>query len=414
MAKGIRLLFISYWSAEEPLVRSTIVPYLRLMSRSNLVERVWLVTVERGGDPRVPGLEELPHVEHIGVPMRNKGRGLWAKAELFVRLVLVLRRLVKVHGIHVVDAKGALAGGLAHLVHKLTAVPYVVESFEPHSGYMADTGTWSRQGLYYRMATWLERMQRRSARYLVTVTRNYAAYLMGLGVPQDRVRIIPSITELEQFRYNAAARSKMRSALGWEHAVVGVYVGKFGGLYYDEEAFAIFKRASEVFGRDFRLVLLTSMPVEQVDRRLAAAGLEHGKVIVRYERHDRIPAWLSASDLAFSTIRYARHGLYQSPVKNGEYWANGLPILLCNGVGDDHRIIQERPYAGALFDLAVPGSVDRAVEHMKELVGQGVDRSAIMALAQEHRSVEIAERVYEEMFSALAREAGRGVGGSTP
>ncbi len=32
MAKGLRLLFLSYWSAEEPLVRSTILPYLKLMS----------------------------------------------------------------------------------------------------------------------------------------------------------------------------------------------------------------------------------------------------------------------------------------------------------------------------------------------------------------------------------------------
>ena len=45
MAKGLRLLFLSYWSAEEPLVQSTILPYLKLMAEGRLVDQVWLVVV---------------------------------------------------------------------------------------------------------------------------------------------------------------------------------------------------------------------------------------------------------------------------------------------------------------------------------------------------------------------------------
>ena len=37
---GHRILFLSYWSADEPLVRSTIVPYLRMMSEHPRIEKV--------------------------------------------------------------------------------------------------------------------------------------------------------------------------------------------------------------------------------------------------------------------------------------------------------------------------------------------------------------------------------------
>jgi hypothetical protein len=408
MSKGLRLLFLSYWSAEEPLVRSTIVPYLRLMSKGRDVQDVWLITVERGGDPHVPGLEGLPGVHHIAVPMRNKGRGLWSKVELFVRLFLLMRRMVREKGIHVLDSKGALAGGMAYLVHRSTGVPYIVESFEPHSEYMADSGTWSRKGLYYKVASWLEQKQRLTARFLITVTRNYATFLVQQGVPRERVRVVPSITDMDLFHFDAEVRTKVRAEHGWTDAVVGIYVGKFGGLYYDEEAFAIFKRASDVFGPSFRLVLLTSASLEHVERRLAEVGLERDRVTVLYEDHDRVPQWLSASDIAFSTIRYAPNGLYQSPVKNGEYWANGLPVLLCTGVSDDYLIIHEHPFSGAVFDLSEEGSVDTALFHLKELLRKGVDRGRIMELAHEHRSIGIAERVYADVFGTIIHEVRSG------
>jgi hypothetical protein len=86
-------------------------------------------------------------------------------------------------------------------------------------------------------------------------------------------------------------------------------------------------------------------------------------------------------------------------VKNGEYWANGLPVLLTHGVSDDHQIIQECPWSGALFDVSVAGSVERALDHMAQLVSAGIDRDRIMGLAREFRSIDIAKKVYTEIFS---------------
>jgi hypothetical protein len=403
---GKRILFLSYWSADEPLVRSTIVPYLELMANDPRIAEVVLVTVERSKGSSIPGQGSIAGVKHVMVHTRFRGWDLLSKFELFIRLPVLLVGMIRRWRIDVLDSKAALAGGIAYLVHRITGVPYIVESFEPHSEYMADCGVWSRHGLYYRVSRFLELKQRLTAQYLVTVTWNYYHYLIAQGVPKERIKVIPSITDLGRFAFDPKVRMDMRASFGWEDAVVGIYVGKFGGLYYDAEAFRIFRQAKDRFGRAFKLVILTMDPEASVRQRLADAGLQEEDVKVQFAPHQEVPNWLSMADMAFSTIRYAPNGLYQSPVKNGEYWANGLPVLLTHGVSDDHHIIQGCPWAGALFDLSVEGSVEQALYHMVELVSAGIDRDRIMSLAKELRSIDIARKVYGEIFSNEVRSVG--------
>lgn len=398
----MRLLFISYWSVDEPLTSSTIVPYLKLMSTNSAISTVTLVTVERGGQGRLAALAEIPGLNHVPVRTRWHWAGPFSKADLFIRIVYMLVRRVKHERIDLMDAKASIAGAIAHLVGLFTGVPYMVESFEPHSAYMVGCGVWTKRGIYYWISYGLEQAQKKAAKLLVTVTWNYRAQLIAEGVPAERIQVIPSVVDTGRFAFDPAERERVRKGLGWSmDSPVGVYVGKFGGLYYEREAFELFKRAFDLFGPDFKLIILSIDPHAEILQRLVEAGVPVGSVHVRMATHQDVPNWLSASDMAFSTIRYMKAGLYQSPVKNGEYWANGLPILLTDKVSDDHRIIEENPWAGALFDPAKEGSADRGLLHVRKLVSEGVERERIMALAAKHRSVRIAEEVYEKAFGPV-------------
>jgi hypothetical protein len=392
------LLFISYWSADEPLTHSTILPYFRLMARMGRVRRIVFVTVEWGGRTAPMEMDGLANVEHRPFVPWRLGWGPASRLGIFLRLAFGLAAVARREGIGLIDSKGAVAGGIAHWVSRLSGVPYMVESFEPHSDYMADCGIWHRTGLYYRAAGWMEGLQRRHARHLITVTHNYRTWLVDKGVPAERVKVIPSITDLDAFAFNPEERRSLRLELGWEDRAIGVYLGKFGGLYYDREAYALFGQAWRHWQGELRLLLATNEPEARVRAQLAEEGIPHDHAVVRFLPHHAVPAWLSASDFAFSTIRYTPHGLYQSPVKNGEYWANGLPVLLTHGISDDHHLIQEDPRLGALFDLDLPGSTGKALEHMAHLVRQGPCRQEIMQVAREHRGMHLAEGVYREIF----------------
>jgi hypothetical protein len=143
---------------------------------------------------------------------------------LFILFDLV--RTVRKERVTMIDSKAALAGGIAYLVHRLSGTPYMVESFEPHSDYMADCGIWSRHGLYYKVSRWLEFEQRRTAKWLITVTWNYYRFLLENGVPKERIKVIPSITDQVQFKFNPDARARKRRELGWTDMTVGIYVGQ--------------------------------------------------------------------------------------------------------------------------------------------------------------------------------------------
>jgi glycosyltransferase involved in cell wall biosynthesis len=263
---------------------------------------------------------------------------------------------------------------------------------------MVDAGVWSKRGLFSSVMRRLEALQKRHAIFLLTVTQNYRETLIAVGVDPARIKIVPSTVDLKQFAFDPSQRAAVREKLHWQDCIVGVYAGKFGGLYYDREAFVIFELARALLGERFRLLLLTTEPVDKVYERLDSIGFPVELAEVRFVPHDQVPQWFSAADIAFSTIRHIPSGLYQSPVKDGEYWANGLPILLTTGVSDDHRIILREPWAGAVFDLDIPGSVENALRHMADLLHAGIDRERIMGLAREYRSIDIARRVYAEIF----------------
>ncbi|HEY0977226.1 MAG TPA: glycosyltransferase [Flavobacteriales bacterium] len=393
---GRRILYFSYWSSTEPLTDSTLIPYFRFLQEMPEVERVHFVTVERDGKGAFPW-KGLDKVVHIPVPMRWKALPPLARFEVIQRVVRRMTGICKRERIDVIGAKGAVAGLIAAKVAVPLGIPYIVESFEPHADYMADSGVWSRKGPYYRYAKRHERHVKSTAARLVTVTNGYRDRLIADGLDPGRISMVPSVTDITRFRFSPEDRRRVRAELGIGDRPTGIYVGKFGGLYYREEAFSVFSRMNARLGGEMHLLLLTNEPEAGLRKALVDQGIPVERISVRFAPHQEVPAYLSAADLAFSTIRYIPHGRYQSPVKNGEYWANGLPILLTHGVSDDHVVIQERPYAGALFrpDLA---DLDAAVDHMAGLVHAPGGRDRIMALGEELRSMEIARRAYQRLF----------------
>jgi glycosyltransferase involved in cell wall biosynthesis len=203
-------------------------------------------------------------------------------------------------------------------------------------------------------------------------------------------------------RFRAEDRMRVRAELGWQNAVVGVYAGKFGGLYHRERSFAAFAAAQRIIGPGSGLIILTSEPEEQVRAGLAAAGFNGDRLLVRYARHEEVAAHLSAADFAFAPYRGTPSSACISPMKIGEYWANGLPVLLTRGVGDDSAIISEQPLAGALFD---PEGVDinDALSRILEVLQRPYQRKRTSELAERYRSMELTVNAYRETFAAFAR-----------
>ncbi len=396
--KKLNIMYISYWSLSEPLTASTILPHMGLLEEDDRIGKVILVTVEHPGNGIEPDISHLTKMEHLPIKFRSDDPSAIDKAKLFLSLPNRLAQVVEDNDIGVIDSKASLAGILAYKVSRKTGRPFIVESFEPHSTYMLECDIWRKWSPYYLYNRFYEKKQIKRAKFLVTVTENYRNDLIAAGIEPTRVIVVPSITDMDKFVIDETSRENFRKKEGIPaEAKVGIYVGKFGGLYLEEEAYWIMGETRAHFGDDFHVVILTPQDPDHIREQLRNIGFADSKIVVRLAAHKDVPKYLAASDLAFSPIRYTAVKAYQSPVKNGEYWACGLPILLTDKVSDDFWIIRKHKQGGALYDLDKNNLGEALVEIEKELA-QPDHKEKIRAIAKQYRSFDIAKDVYKQLF----------------
>ena len=401
----MRILFLGYWGLLDGLTTSTVFPHLRLLQNRPDVEAVRLVTIERGAAAQAAlAFEPGFAANKISFkPLRSRpGRNvILNKIEDFTRFPRELVTQVAEFKPDFILARGAPAGALAYLVWQKTRLPFYVESFEPHADYMLESGVWRRYDPRYLFQRHWEKRQKQLALGLMPVAENYRQQLMAEGVAAARLATVPCSVDAAAFAFGEAARQRVRQQLGFAEpgTVIGVYVGKFGGIYYDQEAFRVFRAAADYFGAAFRLLLLTPDPVADIRQKLRAVGLSDAHTFVTKAPHAEVPDYLSAADFAFATIKPAPCRLFCSAIKIGEYWANGLPVLLPPGIGDDSAIAVAEQ-GGAVFDLTQPASLPAALVTVAGLLRQPGHRQAIRQLALQHRSVARARQAYQAFFGA--------------
>lgn len=395
----MRILFLSYWGVTDPLTISTVFPHLQLLQQRPDVESILLVTIERAGV--VPEVQlpfssgKVTYAPLVSQPGRNV---LVTKTDDFLRFPKELVQLVQEHHSDFLLARGAPAGALAYLVWKQNKLPFYVESFEPHADYMLESGVWRRYDPRYLFQLHWERKQKELAQGLMPVAENYRLQLIKEGVPADRIVTVPCSVNLTDFGYDAARRTQVRAQLGFgAEAVVGIYVGKFGDIYYDQEAYDLFRAAATHFGPEFRLIVLTPNPLEEVRSQLTAVGLDETRSFVTKAPHQEVPGYLSAADFAFAPIKAADCRQFCSPIKVGEYWASGLPVVLTEGVGDDSNIIKQEG-GGAIFNVEEPASIPVAIQRVAAILQQPDYREQTAKLAVHYRSLNRAKQAYATFF----------------
>ena len=397
----MNVVYICYWSVNDPLTISSVMPTLPVLYNRLNPDRVTLITVERHGTRYPPFRIPYEFVDHVPITPRFQGLGPLSKV---YEMTSVPRQVAKVCasvGAELLYARCSHAGTIAAKIHRRTKVPFVVESFEPHSDYMAGTGTWSRRGLKYRYAKKYERLQMRDAQHLITVTNGYRDHLRDIeGVPEERLSVIPCTTDLVKGRFDAAARREIRDRLDLGSAVTGVYAGKFGDLYYDDEAFRILADGFQFFD-DFRVLLLTPDDPDQLYSRLLRQGIDQSRVFVGLVTTDEVPAYLSAADFAYSFVRPTPAGPFQCPIKHGEYWAAGLPFMTPARISDDHEVIRDSG-GGALLahDLS---NLRECHEEIGGIISQEGYRARVQQLAQKFKGRDLIDEALESVFRGPTR-----------
>lgn len=394
-----QILYFSTQRATEGITRSTVFPILRKLSEHPEVGQLFLATAEH--NPPLP-TGFIPGVEHH--TLRPAGKSGISKMVDLLRLSSRLARLAREKKADLIWCRGSTAAAYGVIAHRLSGIPLAVDSFEPHAQYMVETATWRKAGLRYVVQRMLEKSVRKRALALLPVSEAYRHLLLSERVQPSGVHVFPCVVDADKFAYNEHDRRSIRRKLGIGATdVVGIYTGKFGGLYHQEEAFRIFRLAFDYWKNRFHLIILTTEEYHKVLAWARKAGIPLGYLTVAEMDHDDVPKYLSAADVAFSINKSVPALQYLSPIKYGEYWAAGLPMITTLLEGDDARIIREES-GGYLLDVSAAGGeqVDEIFAKVDQEIRAG--RSGhYVSLARKYRNFGLIDEAIAFVMDRLSR-----------
>lgn len=391
----MNILFIGYWAFHEGLTASTILPHLRILSSFTEVDKIIFTSIERNLAVKSFAID-IPKVIHVPLYSSISQNVFINKLHDFTQFPKMLAGFIHEHQIDIMICRGAPAGALGYLVWQKTKVPFAVESFEPHGEYMLESGVWKRYDPRYLLEMYWEKKQKKYAKALLPVAHNYKQQLEQENIACKNIYVVPCTVNLSKFSFQETERKRIRAQYNIaEDVVVGIYVGKFGGLYLDNEAFDVFLAVLNQFPKTF-LFLLTPEDEKVINEKMQKTKGFNIQVQTLLARHEEVPQYLSAADIAFATYKPSPSKKYLSPIKVGEYWANGLPVVITPGIGDDSEII-ENEGGGVVYDLTKP---EQSLAKIKNLMALGRQHhvNTIVPLAKKYRSIYIVEEVYEKLL----------------
>jgi hypothetical protein len=396
------ILVLTYWSYPDALIQTYTLPYVRIIRKVIPAgDRIFLLTLEKDSDPGTErNIGQLLNAEGIEWIPSQYHRFGWRALLFWVNKLSELIKMVRREKISVVHCWGTPAGAIGYILSKLTGCQLVLDSYEPHAEAMVENGTWTRQGVAFQLLFRLEKLQTKHATHIISATEGmfqYASEKYGSVIKKFYVK--PACVDLQLFHLGNVKQPPIMNDLGLsDDHIVCIYAGKFGGIYLEGEVFDFLAVAARYWGEKFRVVLLTNSIRQEIDRYCNLSGMDSAMVITRFVAHSKIPAYIGVGDFALTPVKPIPSKRYCTPIKDGEYWALGLPVVIPANISDDSSIIEQYDI-GAVLDGLNEAAYEKAVRKISTLIKNGAMRNRIRDVAKTYRNFDRAEAIYQKIYS---------------
>lgn len=411
MARKVNILVLTYWSYKDALIQAYTLPYVHLIAdKLPSGSRIYLVTQEQ--EPFKMSIDELVQVKSrlrlqgirlVLLTYRKRDisnfLGWTANGMLLLFLILISR-------IRYIHAWCATAGAVAYILSVISRKPLVVDSYEPHAEVMLETGTWKKNSLNFRLLFWLEKLQGKHAKALITCTadmKDYCKRKFNIVLKHQWVK--PACVNLQPFNFASRKIPDLLKSMKFEDKIVGVYAGKFGGLYLAQEVFDFIKVAHDYWQDKFRMLLLTNESDENLNRWMKNSKIPGGVIYRKFVPHEIVANYIGLGDFGISPYNPVPSRKYSAPIKNAEYWALGLPVVITNNIADDSKIIDENNIGAMIRNLTREDYLE-AIKKIDTLLTTHTTRQLydkIRPFAENYKSFSIADKIYQEIYGKPER-----------
>lgn len=286
---------------------------------------------------RSPPLEGLA----ARLPMYNQ----WAVVRgLRKRLDEVVRELKP----DILHAHSPALNGLAALsVARRHGIPLVYEVRAFWEDAAVDHGTSREGGLRYRLTRALETHVLKGADAITTICEGLRGDILGRGLPEGKVTVIPNSVALERFPLLQGKDEALLAELGLQDSRVIGFIGSFyayEGLPLLLEALPLILSQRD----DVRLLLVGGGPQEKALRQLTdQLGLGNKVIFTGRVSHNEVQRYYSLVDIFVYPRLSMRLTELVTPLKPLEAMAQGR-LVVASDVGG-HKELIEAGVTGELF-----------------------------------------------------------------
>ncbi len=238
------------------------------------------------------------------------------------------------------------------LASRLRGIPVFIEACEVWSAIEKDDlGTLKRR-LVASGDRWLEKWTPRLVRGVIPISHHIADFYRGLGVPEDRLLLLPILVDVD--RYKQCADAEIERLKSVDYFLSSGSLGEKDGLAFMLEAF---ERVADEFP-NVRIVFTGGIDEDTKQKALARIREPGHRDMVIFTgflgREQLVWAYQHAQAVLCcrSNSAYANFGF---PTKLGEYLASGTPVIATR-VGDVDRYLEDGKSA-YLAEPENPGSI---------------------------------------------------------
>ncbi len=400
------ILVLTYWSYKDALIQAYTLPYVRIMRKKIPSDsKIFVLTLEQDffkmssseweNEKSKLAQEGIVLIrfkyDHFGIKMIFRVIGL----------LFSLKKLIRKEKIGFIHSWCMSAGSLGYILSLLTGKPLIIDSYEPHAESMVENGTWSTNSFRFKLLKWLEKKQSNRAQTVIALTQGMKDYAkVKYNASFKNYFVKPALVDLDKFSGTQEDYLQSRATKNLEGKIVGIYAGKLGGIYLEYEVFDLFKVASDYWKDKLKIYLLTDKNQAEVDEHIKRKNIPKECIETLFVPHAEIKDYLQIADFAINPVKPVPSKQYCTSIKDGEYWAMGIPVIITKNISDDSNIINTENIGHVLQELTNQEYM-KACKKIDELITNDKIElnNRIKLVAKKYRSFSIAESIYGEIYS---------------
>lgn len=383
----------------EPLGQSQVMAYLRGLSWDHAIT---LITYEKPEDwvdgvamARVRADCEAHGIRWLPQRFRPQPK-IIAPALSMMRMVWLVRRQVRQHGIQLIHARSYIPAAVALIVSRMTGVPFLFDMRALWPEELITAGRLRRGSLIHRAIVRAERACLVESAGVISLTHAAVAYLKSeypAELKNQRLVVIPTCADLN--RFTPAAEKRRGPTV---HGCIGTILSG----WFRTDWLASWMRV--VAGRDpaTEFEVVTRDDASRVRATLDPVNELGGRLNIGPRPSEDMPDAVRGHDVSVMFFTSGLSKLGSAPTRLAEVLGCGLPVVTNEGVGDVADIVRKHK-VGVIVEGASVAQMEAAFDALQILM-QDLDLPArCRATSETVFSLERGTEAYRDIYASILK-----------